>query len=122
MGRRQGLRFKNGLPRGGLGWIGYLPALGSLAAALFLQADIAVGVTVLVLPICVWCMLGLRSDAAEGEVEDHYVDDDSVNWTELLSGNFEHPVRRQSTGLLLLGLLACAIALARWHFGWGPLF
>jgi hypothetical protein len=120
MGRRRGPRLKNGLPRGGLGWIGWVPALASLAVALLVRVDVALGATLLALPVCVWCMVGLRRDAAAGEVMDHYVDDDSFNWAEMLSGNFEHPVRRQSHGLLLFGLLGCAVALARWVFGWGP--
>src|SRR5262245_20309095 len=117
MGRRRGPRLKNYLPRGGLGWIGWIPALGSLAAALLVRVDVALGTTLLAFPVCVWCMLGLRRDAAAGEIEDQYVDDESVNWTELLSGNYEHPVRRGSNGLLLLSLLGCAIALGRWYFG-----
>src|SRR5262245_12700165 len=69
MGRRDP-RLKNGLPRGGLGWAGWVAALGSLAAALLLRADVAIGATLLALPVCVWCMLGLRRDAAAGEVVD----------------------------------------------------
>jgi hypothetical protein len=52
---------------------------GFLAAALFVRADVAVAATLLALPVCIWCMLGLRRDAAAGEVMDHYVDDESVN-------------------------------------------
>ena len=42
MGRRRGPRLKHGLPRGGLGQLGWLPSLGSCAAALFLPVPFAV--------------------------------------------------------------------------------
>jgi hypothetical protein len=41
MGRKRGLRFENGLPRGGLGRLGWIPSLGSFAAACFVRADLA---------------------------------------------------------------------------------
>jgi hypothetical protein len=75
----------------------------------------------LALPLCVWCALGLRKDDAAGEGSDHYVDEESLDWMGLLSGDFEHPVRRQSNGMIALGALACGIAGCRWLFGWGPL-
>jgi hypothetical protein len=115
------VRFKRGLPRGGLGHVGWLPALGSLAAAFFLRADLASLAGLLAVPLCVWCALGLRKDDEAGEISDHYVDEESVDWKELLLGNFEHPVRRQSNAMITVGLLACAIACCRWLFGWGPL-
>ena len=121
MGRKRGLRFKNGIPRGGLGRLGWIPSLGSLAAACFVRADLAFWVGLLALPVCVWCALGLRADDTAGEVSDHYVDDESLDWKELLSGNFEHPVRRHSNVMIAFGVLGCVIALCRWRFGWGPL-
>src|SRR5262245_56615524 len=110
-----------GLPRGGLGHIGWLPSLGSFAAAWFARADLAVFAGLVAVPSCVWCALGLRSDEAAGEASDHYVDEESLGWKELLSGNFEHPVRRHSSVMVALCVLGCAIALCRWRFGWGPL-
>lgn len=121
MGRRQGVRFRNGLPRGGLGYLGWIPGLGSFAVAWLVRADIAIPACLLVVPVCVWCALGLRKDDSAGELSDHYVDDESINWTELMSGNFEYQVRRQSNGLILLGVASFLIALCRWWFGWGPL-
>jgi hypothetical protein len=120
MGGRRGLRFEHGLPRGGLGRLGWAAALGSFAAAWFVPADWAVGAGLLAVPVCVWCALGLRADDAAGEGSDHYVDEESLDWKELLFGNFEHPVRRQSTGMIALSVFGCVIALCRWHFGWGP--
>jgi hypothetical protein len=120
MRRRRGPRFKNGLPRGGLGRVGWVPCLGSFAAAWFVRADLALWVGLLAVPVCIWCALGLRKDDAAGEVPDHYVDDESWDWKELLSGNIEHPVRRQSNVMVALGVLACVIAWCRWWFGWGP--
>ena len=121
MGRKRGPRFRRGLPRGGLGQLGWLPSLGSLAAACFLQTELALIVSLSSFPFSVWCALGLRRDDAAGEISDHYVDTESLSWKEMLSGNFEHPVRRQSTGMIAVGVLACGIAWSRWFFGWGPL-
>jgi hypothetical protein len=109
------------LPRGGLGQLGWAPSLGSFAAAWFLRADLAAFAGLLAVPFCVWCALGLRADDATGEGSDPYVDEESLDWKELLSGNFEHPVRRQSNAMIALSVLGCAIALCRWRFGWGPL-
>src|SRR5262245_30409105 len=108
--RKRRLRLKHGLPRGGLGQAGWLPSLGSFAAAYFLRADVASFVGLLAIPICVWCAVGLRADEAAGEGSDHYVNDESLDCMELLSRNFEHPVRRHSTVLIALCLLACVIA------------
>src|SRR5262245_40387009 len=121
MGRRRGPRLMQGLPRGGLGHIGWLPSLGSFAAAWFARPDLAALAALLSAPVCVRCASGLRADEGEGEVSDRYVDEESLDWKGLLSGNFEHPVRRHSTAMVALCLLACAIALCRWRFGWGPL-
>ena len=121
MGRKRGPRFKRGLPRGGLGLLGWLPSLASFAAAWFLRADLAVMAGLLAVPFCVWCALGLRKDDSTGEVADHYVDEESLDWKEVLSGNFEHPVRRQSNAMIAFGVVACVIAGCRWLFGWGPL-
>ena len=121
MGRRRGPRIKNRLPRGGLGWLGWIPALGSFAAAWFARTDVPILVCALAIPLCVWCALGLRKDDSAGESSDHYVDEESWVWSELLAGNFENPVRRQSNGMVLLGVLGLALALCRWLFGWGPL-
>jgi hypothetical protein len=120
MRRKRGPRLKRGLPRGGLGRLGWLPALGSVAAALLLRADLAVLACLLAVPVCAWCAAGLRKDDSAGEVEDHYVDEESLDWKELLFGNFEHPLRRRSNGMIVLGVLACVIAGFRWLFGWGP--
>lgn len=121
MKRKRGPRFRKGLPRGGLGRLGWIPSLGSLAVAWFVRPDLATLAGLLAVPVCVWCGLGLRADEAAGEVSDHYLDEDSFDWKEMLSGNFEHPVRRSSNAMIALAVLACAIALCRWHFGWGPL-
>ena len=120
MGRKRGLRFRKGLPRGGLGQLGWIPALGSLAAAWFVRADMATFTGLLAVPVCIWCALGLRADDTAGEVSDYYVDDESLDWKELLSGNFEHPVRRESNAMITIGVLACVISGCRWVFGWGP--
>jgi hypothetical protein len=121
MRRKRGPRLQHGLPRGGLGRLGWLPSLGSVAAACFLRADLAVVACLLAVPCCVWCALGLRKDDAAGEVSDHYVDERSLNWKELLWGNFEHPVRRRSNAMITFSVLACLIAWCRWLFDWGPL-
>jgi hypothetical protein len=121
MGQRRGWRLHQGLPRGGLGRVGWLPALGSLGAAFLAPADIAAYAGVLVVPLCVWCALGLRKDDQAGEVSDFYVDDESLDWKEALSGNFTHPVRRHSNAMIVVAGLACVIAWCRWAFGWGPL-
>jgi hypothetical protein len=120
MGRKRGLRVRHGLPRGGLGQLGWAPLIGALAATWFAHAELAAAVSVLAVPLCVWCALGLRADDAAGEAADHYVDDESLDWKELLSGNFEHPVRRQSTVMIVLSVLVCVLALCRWRYGWGP--
>jgi hypothetical protein len=120
MGRKRSLRFRKGLPRGGLGRLGWVPALGSLAAAWFLRADMATFMGLLTVPVCIWCALGLRADDTAGEVSDYYVDDESLDWTGLLSGNFEQPVRRESNAMITLSVLACVISGCRWLFGWGP--
>jgi hypothetical protein len=112
--------LRKGLPRGGLGQVGWIVALGALAVAWIVRADVALLVGLLALLLCVWCALGLRKDDQAGEVSDFYVDDESVSWRELLAGNWEHPVRRRSNGMIFLGVLGCAIAWCRWHFGWGP--
>ena len=115
------LRLDNGLPRGGLGRLGWIPSLAAFAAAWFVRPDLAAFVGLLAVPVCLWCALGLRADEAAGEVSDHYVDDESLDWKELLSGNFEHPVRRQSNVMMAIGVLGFAIALCRWLYGCGPL-
>jgi hypothetical protein len=120
VGRRRGPRLRKGLPRGGLGWLGWLPALGALACAVLTRADVATLVSFLAVPVCVWCALGLRKDDQAGEICDFGVDEESWDWKELLSGNFEHPVRRQSNGMIFLAVLAFAVACCRWLFGWGP--
>ena len=120
MARRRGIRIKKGLPRGGLGHAGSLVGLASLAVALFVRADVAVTVCVLLLPVCIWCGLGLRKDASAGEISDEWIDDESLDWRELLSGNFESPVRRHSTGIVVLASAALVIAVCRLSFGWGP--
>jgi hypothetical protein len=121
MERKHGPRLKHGLPRGGVGRLGWVAALGSLALACFVRADVASIVGVLAFPVSVWCALGLRADDASGEVSDHYVDEESFDWKEMLSGDFVHPVRRASNWMIGIGMLALAIALCRWHFGWGAL-
>jgi hypothetical protein len=73
------------------------------------------------IPPVIWLALGLRRDDDAGETSDHYVDEESFDLRELLSGNFEHPVRRQSTVMIALAVLACVIAWWRWVAGWGPL-
>jgi hypothetical protein len=120
MGRRRGWRLDHGLPRGGLGRIGWLPSLGSLAAAFLAPADFAALAGLLAVALCVWCALGLRKDDQADEVSDYYEDDESWNWKEVLSGNFVHPVRRHSNSMIVLAGLGCAIACCRWLFGWGP--
>ena len=42
MARRSGLRLKNGLPRSGLGLIGFIPSLASVGMSLLARADTAV--------------------------------------------------------------------------------
>jgi hypothetical protein len=84
------------------------------------RADVALWASLLAVPVCVWCALGLRKDDAAGEVSDYYVDEESYSLKEMLSGNFEHPVRRGSNALVFIGVLACVIAWSRWWFGWGP--
>jgi hypothetical protein len=120
MGRRRGPRLRKGLPRGGLGWLGWLPALTALGCACLTRADVATVVSFLVVPVCVWCALGLRRDDQMGEISDFCVDEESWDLKELLSGNFEHPVRRGSNGMIFLAVVACGIACCRWLFGWGP--
>ena len=44
MARRRGLRLKNGLPRSGLGLIGFIPSLASVGMSLLARADRAVPV------------------------------------------------------------------------------
>jgi hypothetical protein len=121
MAKKRGPRLKKGLPRGGLGLIGFVPALLSLGLALFVRADVAALVCVLLVGACVWCALGLRKDDASGEVADGYVDEESFSFRELLAGNWEHPLRRRSNGILACGALGLGIALCRLLFGWGPL-
>lgn len=120
MGRRRGLRVRKGLPRGGLGRVGWLPCLGALATAFLVRADVASLVGVLALPLCVWCALGLRKDDRVGEVSDFYVDDHSVELGELLWGNIVYKERRHSTTMLVICLVGCLVAWCRWWFGWGP--
>jgi hypothetical protein len=85
------------------------------------RADIAGWICLLAAPVCVWCALGLRKDDAAGELSDHYVDEDSLDWNELLDGNFQYKVRRSSNVLTAICVLACVIAWCRWLFGWGTL-
>jgi hypothetical protein len=120
MGRRRGLRLQRGLPRGGLGRVGWVPCLGALAAAFLVRADVAAVVGALAFPLCVWCALGLRQDDWAGEVHDHYVDEESVELGELLFGNIVYKERRHSNTMLVICLLACLVAWCRWWFGWGP--
>jgi hypothetical protein len=101
--------------------MGWLPALGSLAAAFLAPADLAAVAGLLAVPLCVWCALGLRKDDQAGEASDYYVDDESWDWKEALSGNFAHPVRRHSNGMIVLAALGCTIAVLRWLNGSGPL-
>jgi hypothetical protein len=121
MARRRDWRLHRGLPRGGLGRIGWVPALAATAAGFLAQADLAALTGSLVVPLCVWCALGLRKDDQAGELSDYYVDDESLDWKEALSGNFTNPVRRHSNGMIVLAGLGCAIAWCRWLFGFGPL-
>ncbi len=120
MGRRRGLRVRKGLPRGGLGRVGWLPCLAALATAFLVRADVAAVVGALALPLCVWCALGLRRDDQAGEVSDYYIDDHAVEWGELLWGNIVYKERRHSNTILVICLLGCLVAWCRWWFGWGP--
>jgi hypothetical protein len=121
LARRRGPRLKKGLPRGGLGLLGFLPALGSVALSLLARADLAVPGCLPAVALTAWCALGLRKDDAAGEVSDFYEDKRSLVFTELLAGNWEHPMRRRSNWMLGAALLGLAIALCRWWFGWEPL-
>ncbi len=116
MGKRCGLRFVNGLPRGGLGHLGIVPAVGSVVLSLFVRAELAVLLCLAALPICIWSALGLRRDDAAGEVLDHYEDGHSYSLSGLLFGELEHPVRRRSNGIIALAVLGLGIAACRFLF------
>jgi hypothetical protein len=119
--KKRGIRLKKGLPRGGLGLLGYLFAGASLMMAFYVRSEFAVWLCLLMLPVCIWCALGLRKDDDAGEVSDLYVDEESLSFTELLAGNVENPVRRKSNGLIVLCVIGIMIALCRYVFGWEPM-
>jgi hypothetical protein len=119
--KRKRPRFKHGLLRGGLGRMGWVPSLGSFAAAWFVRPDIVLYAGLVTIPICIWCALGLRADHSAGERSDFYVDDESYDLKEMVSGDLVHPVRRHSNAMIFFCVLGCLIALCRQRFAVGPI-
>jgi hypothetical protein len=107
MRRMRRFRIVHGLPRGGLGRVGWAPSLAAVVAALVAHTGVAAAVGLLCLPLCVWCAAGLRRDDAAGEASDWY----SARWHLSLLGEWE-PTRRRSTAMVgwcLFALLVSAV-------------
>jgi hypothetical protein len=106
-----GKRFRivRGLPHGGLGLFGWVPALAAVALALFAPSAVATLVGLLCLPVCVWCGVGLRRDDATGEASDWY----TARWHLSLTGEWE-PRRRRSTAMVGLCLFGIIVSAVRW--------
>ncbi len=115
MRRRRGLRFKHWLPRGGLGFAGFLGPLAVVLCAVFAPPRVAIVVALANLPFCGWCAVGLRRDDDAGEIADRYMTSGrGLRLMDILSGQWESE-RRISTDLLIASLGVLVIALVAMH-------
>jgi hypothetical protein len=110
MRKKRGPRFKAWLPRGGLGFAGFLGPTAVLLCSVWADARLAIGVAVANLFLCGWCAVGLRRDDAAGEVADRYITTGrGLRLMDMLSGQWESE-RRISTDLIFTSLLVLVIA------------
>ena len=107
------LRFRNGLPRGGIGYLGVDVAAGAVFFASYGPDRASILVAAIALPPCLWLGLGLRADGEEGEVTDQ------VTWESSKRNDVfdlkDHDVSefRLSSAVILAGLVGITIALWR---------
>ena len=105
------LRFRSGLPRGGIGYIGLGVGAGSICFARYGPNPASILVAALAVPLCLWLGLGLRVDGEDGEVAD------GVTWESRgrydWFGLKDHLVSefRLSSAVIALGLVGLAVAL-----------
>jgi hypothetical protein len=110
--KKHGPRFEAGLPRGGLGFAGFLAPCPALLCAVWANTILAFGVAVACLLVSVWCAIGLRRDDAAGEVTDFYMTKaKGPGLLNILDGDWEPPERprRISTILIITNLPALMI-------------
>ncbi len=111
MRKKRGPRFKSGLPRGGLGFAGFLAPLAALLCLVCARTPWAIAVPLASVLICGWCAAGLRRDDAAGEVADRYTTTGrGLRLMDILSGQWESE-RRISTDLVLTSLVVLAITM-----------
>ncbi len=120
MRRKRGRRLANGLPRGGLGHVGWVPTMGSLAVAWVLRPEYSAITGLLLIPLCVWFALGLRADDAAGEISDHFEINVPFSGEDTPSAMSDEPIRRWSTLMICISVFSCVGAMFRWWFGWWP--
>jgi hypothetical protein len=109
MRKKRGPRFKSWLPRGGLGFAGFLAPVAVVLCLVLTSTALAIGVAVAGVLVCGWCAAGLRRDDAAGELADRYITTGrGLRLLDILSGQWESE-RRISTDLILTSLVVLAI-------------
>jgi hypothetical protein len=107
-----GLRFRGGLPRGGIGYLGIPLGFGAIVAAIKTQPPSPMTVAVLSLPICLWLGLGLRADGDAGEATDRVTCETPPRFWFWFEDNWVDEFRI-SSGVILASLTSLVITLYR---------
>jgi hypothetical protein len=109
MRKKRGPRFKSWLPRGGLGFAGFLAPVAPVLCLVLASPKLAIGVALAGVLVCGWCAAGLRRDDAAGEIADRYITTGrGLRLMNMLSGQWESE-RRISTDLVFTSLVVLAI-------------
>jgi hypothetical protein len=113
-------RLERGLPRGGLGYLGFLIGVAALIAAAWLDGPAAILAAGLAAPLCLWMGLGLRSDSRHGEAIDHVVFEGDYRRGAGYDrrAGYRRSEHRLSNEMILLGVASLAVAVWR-HFRLG---
>ena len=107
-----GVRISDGLPRGGLGYIGLVPAAVSIVCGLYLAIPFACLLSVCCAAMCLWLGWGLRQDGEAGEKLDIVVVPRKEDWIET-EWSGRDLIFRVSTVIMVGGVTGLAISLAR---------
>jgi hypothetical protein len=109
-----GLRFRGGLPRGGIGYLGIPLGIGAIVAALKAQPPAPIAVALFSLPTCLWLGLGLRADGDEGESTDQVTwESPPRSWSWFVFDDNWVDEFRISSAVILASLTSLGIALYR---------
>ncbi len=107
-----GVRISDGLPRGGLGYIGLVPAAVSIVCGLYLAIPFACVLSVCCAAMCLWLGWGLRQDGEAGEKIDIVDIHNREGWLET-KWSYQDSIFRVSTVIMVGGVTGLAISLAR---------